>query len=62
MNTLAGPFDFLDQNYPIPQHILDFTWKEVQKGTLNIDTSRNDHIRLDGHGVTIFERILNWAA
>lgn len=49
LNTLAGPFDFLDQNYPIPQHILEFTWNELQKGTLNIDKSRNDHIRLTYH-------------
>ncbi|HIQ15936.1 MAG TPA: (Fe-S)-binding protein, partial [Leucothrix sp.] len=25
LNTLAGPFDFLDQNYPIPQHVLEIT-------------------------------------
>ncbi|PCH68050.1 MAG: reductase [Rhodobacteraceae bacterium] len=49
LNTLAGPFDFLDQNYPIPQHIMEFTWDEIQKGTLNIDKSRNDHIRLTYH-------------
>lgn len=49
LNTLAGPFDFLDQNYPIPQHIMEFTWGEIQKGTLNIDKSRNDHIRLTYH-------------
>ncbi len=49
LNTLAGPFDFLDQNYPIPQHIMEFTWGEIQKGTLNIDKSKNDHIRLTYH-------------
>ncbi len=49
LNTLAGPFDFLDQNYPIPQHILEFTWGEIQKGTLNLDPSKNDHIRLTYH-------------
>ena len=42
LNTLAGPFDFLDQNYPIPQHILEFTTAELEKGTLNIDKSLND--------------------
>ena len=25
MNTLAGPFDFLDPDYPVPQHICEFT-------------------------------------
>ncbi len=49
LNTLAGPFDFLDQDYPIPQHILEFTWGEIQKGTLTLDKSRNDHIRLTYH-------------
>jgi Fe-S oxidoreductase len=49
LNTLAGPFDFLDQNYPIPQHICEFTWDEMQKGTLKFDKSRNDHIRLTYH-------------
>ena len=24
LNTLAGPFDFLDQRYPIPQHICEY--------------------------------------
>jgi Fe-S oxidoreductase len=49
LNTLAGPWDFLDQNYPIPQHILEFTWDEIQKGTLKFDKSQNDHIRLTYH-------------
>ena len=49
LNTLAGPFDFLDQSYPIPQHIMEFTWGELQKGTFNIDKSRNDDIRLTYH-------------
>ena len=42
LNTLAGPFDFLDPNYPVPQHILEFTYNEIQKGTLKIDKSAND--------------------
>jgi len=49
LNTLAGPFDFLDQNYPIPQHILEFTWNEIQQGNLKFDKSQNDHIRLTYH-------------
>jgi Fe-S oxidoreductase len=49
LNTLAGPWDFLDPKYPVPQHILEFTWGEIQKGTLKIDKSRNDHIRLTYH-------------
>jgi Fe-S oxidoreductase len=49
LNTLAGPFDFLDQDYPIPQHILEFTLGELEKGTLNIDKSRNDDMVLTFH-------------
>lgn len=49
LNTLAGPFDFLDPKYPVPQHILEFTWNEIQNGTLKFDKSRNDHIKLTYH-------------
>ena len=49
LNTLAGPWDFLDPNYPVPQHILDFTWKEIQKGALTLDKSKNDHMTLTYH-------------
>ena len=49
MNTLVGPFDFLDQNYPIPQHICEYTWDLIQKGELNLDKSANDHMTLTFH-------------
>ncbi len=49
LNTLAGPFDFLDQNYPIPQHICEYTYDLIQRGVLKFDKSRNDHIRLTFH-------------
>ncbi len=49
LNTLAGPFDFLDQRYPIPQHICEYTWDLIQKGALQFDKSKNDHIRLTYH-------------
>ena len=49
LNTLAGPFDFLDQNYPIPQHIMEFTYDMIQKDQLKFDKSKNDHIRLTYH-------------
>jgi Fe-S oxidoreductase len=49
LNTLAGPFDFLDPKYPVPQHILEFTWGEMQKGTLNIDKSLNDDMVVTFH-------------
>jgi Fe-S oxidoreductase len=49
LNTLAGPFDFLDQRYPIPQHICEYTWDLIEKGALKFDKSKNDHIRLTYH-------------
>ncbi|RME18693.1 MAG: (Fe-S)-binding protein [Alphaproteobacteria bacterium] len=49
LNTLAGPWDFLDPNYPVPQHILEFTWNEIQKGTLKLDKSKNDHMTITFH-------------
>lgn len=49
LNTLAGPFDFLDQRYPVPQHILEFTWGELQKGTLTINKTENDDKVLTFH-------------
>lgn len=42
-NTLIGPFDFLDSNYPVPQHICEFTYDLIQRGALTLDKSANDH-------------------
>jgi len=41
-NTLIGPFDFLDRNYPVPQHICEFTYDLIQRGALTLDRSAND--------------------
>ncbi len=49
LNTLAGPFDFLDPNYPVPQHICEFTWDLIQEGKLRFDKSQNDHLTLTFH-------------
>ncbi|HEB95650.1 MAG TPA: (Fe-S)-binding protein [Sedimenticola thiotaurini] len=49
LNTLAGPFDFLDPDYPVPQHILEFTWDQIQKGNLKLDKSANDDMTLTFH-------------
>ncbi len=49
LNTLAGPFDFLDPNYPIPQHVLEITLPAIQEGKLTIDKSRNDDMTLTFH-------------
>ena len=42
LNTLAGPFDFLDPRYPFPQHICEFTYDLIQRGALTLDKSAND--------------------
>jgi len=49
LNTLAGPFDFLDPRYPVPQHICEFTYGLIQEGKLNLDKSRNDDMVLTYH-------------
>src|SRR5210317_445614 len=42
LNTLAGPFDFLDPKYPVPMHIMEFTHDLIQRGALKLDPSAND--------------------
>ncbi len=42
LNTLAGPWDFLDQRYPVPQHILEFTYDLIKRGGIKLDRSAND--------------------
>ncbi len=49
LDTLAGPFDFLDKSYPVPQHIVEFTYDLIQKGKLKFDKSKNDEFRLTFH-------------
>jgi len=49
LNTLAGPFDFLDQNYPIPQHILEVTYGALQEGKLRMNKEENDHLTMTFH-------------
>jgi Fe-S oxidoreductase len=49
LDTLAGPFDFLDPEYAKPQHICEFTWDLIEQGRLTLDKSKNDHIRLTFH-------------
>jgi len=48
-NTLAGPFDFLDPNYPVPQHICEFTYDLIREGKLEFDKSQNDHMTITFH-------------
>ena len=48
-NTLAGPFDFLDPNYPVPQHICEFTYDLLKQGKIKLDPSANDDKVLTFH-------------
>ena len=49
LNTLAGPFDFLDQNYPIPQHICEFTHDLIKQDKLRFNKEENDHMTITFH-------------
>jgi Fe-S oxidoreductase len=49
LNTLVGPWDFLDPKYPVPQHICEFTWDLIQQGKLTFDKSQNDDMVLTFH-------------
>ena len=49
LNTLAGPWDFLDPRYPVPQHIAEFTYELIQQGALNLDASANDDMKVTFH-------------
>jgi Fe-S oxidoreductase len=49
LNTLAGPWDFLDPEYIVPQHICEFTLDLIKRGALNLDPSANDDKVLTFH-------------
>ena len=49
LNTLAGPFDFLDPDYPVPQHICEVTYDLLQRGALKMDPSANDDMVVTLH-------------
>jgi Fe-S oxidoreductase len=49
LNTLAGPFDFLDPKYPVPQHIMEFTHDLIQRDALTLDKTANDDMVLTYH-------------
>ena len=49
LNTLAGPFDFLDPKYPMPQHICEVTYDLLQRNALRMDKSANDDKVLTFH-------------
>ena len=49
LNTLVGPWDFLDPRYPVPQHILEFTNDLITRKGIKLDKSGNDGMVLTVH-------------
>ncbi|MBI3445166.1 MAG: (Fe-S)-binding protein [Magnetospirillum sp.] len=49
LNTLAGPWDFLDPRYPVPQHILEFTSDLIRRKGIKLDKSGNEGMVLTVH-------------
>ncbi|MBH32714.1 MAG: reductase [Gammaproteobacteria bacterium] len=49
LNTLAGPWDFLDPKYPVPQHICEVTYDLINEKKIKFDKSRNDDMVLTFH-------------
>ena len=49
LNTLAGPFDFLDEDYPVPQHIVEVTHDLIQQKRIKLDAEANDDRRVTFH-------------
>ena len=49
LHDLAGPFDFLDARYPVPQHIVEVTHALWRGGAIRFDPRANDHRRLTFH-------------
>jgi len=49
LNTLAGPWDFLDPKYPVPQHILEFTYDLIKRGGITLDREANTGMTLTFH-------------
>ena len=49
LDTLAGPWDFLDPRYPVPQHICEFTYNLIRQGRLKLDKTQNDDKVLTYH-------------
>jgi len=49
LNTYAGPWDFLDPRYPVPQHILEVTYDAIKRGGIRLDKEANTGMCLTFH-------------
>ncbi|MCR6628659.1 MAG: (Fe-S)-binding protein [Magnetospirillum sp.] len=49
LNTLVGPWDFLDPRYPVPQHILEVTLGLIRSGGIRLDKDANAGMTVTFH-------------
>ena len=49
LNTFAGPWDFLDPRYPVPQHIAEITLKLVQDGAVILERDATSDMTVTLH-------------
>jgi len=49
LNTLAGPWDFLDPKHPVPEHICEFTTDLINRDGIKLDKEANDHMTITMH-------------
>lgn len=47
--AIAGPLDFLDRRFPVPQHICEVTYDLIKRGVLEFNKSANDDKVLTYH-------------
>ncbi len=49
LNTLAGPWDFLDPRYPVPQHVAEISLDLVNRGAITLDKDANADMTVTLH-------------
>ena len=49
LNTLAGPWDFLDPRYPVPHHIAEVTLDLIRSGGIRLDKDANADMTVTLH-------------
>ena len=49
LHTLAGPWDFLDPAYPVPQHIVEVTHDLIRRGGIVLDRDANAGMTVTFH-------------
>jgi len=49
LEELAGPLDFLDPRFPVPQHVVEVSHELLRRGAIRLDPSANDQRRVTFH-------------